>query len=275
MTSRVFNLVGEDEALAVDDRGLAYGDGVFETLLVHEGEPVWWNEHWQRLLRGVGILKIPVPNEHIVRNACKDLLSDSRRCVLKIVVTRGSGGRGYKIPDKQDPRIIISIHPAPNVIQGGVDLCWCETRLARQPLLAGIKHLNRLEQVLARNEWNDENIFDGLMCDTENHVVCATSANVFAKIGGQWFSPAIDQAGIAGIAREWVFKQWPQTQEAHLSRSRFEQAEAVFICNAVRGILAVNRLGEKTFPGHQDILDLQSRLAIELPAFARGENSGA
>jgi 4-amino-4-deoxychorismate lyase len=146
--------------------------------------------------------------------------------------------------------------------------------LSRQPLLAGIKHLNRLEQVMARNEWLDETIFDGLMCDTNANVVCATSANVFAKIQGQWLSPPLDQAGIAGIARAWVFGQWPHLQEACISRSDIEQAEAIFICNAVRGILAVNRLGDRVFPASREIEDLQNRLAQEQPAFAWGDNSG-
>lgn len=276
-TTRVINLAGLEESFALNDRGLAYGDGVFETLLVHVGEPVWWSEHWQRLLRGAKVLKIPAPNETIVRDACQVLLANhtDAECVLKIILSRGSGGRGYAAPSNPEPRIIISVHRAPTRIQEPVTLRWCDTRLARQPALADIKHLNRLEQVLARNEWQDENIFDGLMCDTENNVVCATSANVFVKIQDQWLSPKIDQAGIAGIARAWVFKQWPKTQEAHLSRLEVEQAEAIFICNAVRGILAVKRLGEVTFTVDQNIRDLQRQLAIEQSAFAVGEQSGS
>ena len=273
-TTRVINLAGFEESFALNDRGLAYGDGVFETILVHAGEPVWWSEHWQRLLHGVEVLKIPAPNEAMVRNACQALLVNHDHCVLKIIFTRGSGGRGYAAPDNPEPRIIISVHPAPIKIQEPVTLRWCETKLARQPLLAGIKHLNRLEQVLARNEWQDENIFDGLMCDTENNVVCATSANVFVKLQGQWLSPYCDLAGIAGIARAWVFKQWPNTQEAHLSRLEVEQAEAIFICNAVRGILTVTRLGDAVFPVDQDVRDLQKQLAKEQPAFAIGEHRG-
>ena len=275
-TTRVINLAGLEESFALDDRGLAYGDGVFETLLVHVGEPVWWSEHWQRLLHGAEVLKILAPNETIVRNACQLLLANhtDAECVLKIIFSRGSGGRGYAAANNPEPRIIISVHRAPTRIQEPVTLRWCDTRLARQPLLAGIKHLNRLEQVLARNEWQDENIFDGLMCDTENNVVCATSANVFVKIQGQWLSPKINQAGIAGIARAWVFKQWPETQEAHLSRLEVEQAEAIFICNAVRGILAVKRLGEVIFPVDQNIRDLQRQLAVEQSAFAMGEQGG-
>ncbi len=273
-TSRVINLAGLEDSFALSDRGLAYGDGVFETILVHAGEPVWWSEHWQRLLLGAKVLKIPAPNEDIVRNACQALLKNHADCVLKIILTRGSGGRAYAVPDNPEPKIIISVHPAPTRMHEPVTVRWCDTQLARQPLLAGIKHLNRLEQILARNEWQDENIFDGLMCDTENKVVCATSTNVFVKVHGQWLSPKIDQAGVAGIARAWVFKQWPETQEAHLSRLEVEQAEAIFICNAVRGILMVMRLGDAEFPVDQDVRDLQKQLAKEQPAFVMGENRG-
>ncbi len=275
MKSRVMNLAGNDEAFALNDRGLAYGDGVFETLLVHAGEHVWWHEHLQRLLLGARVLGIPVPDEKIVLESCKKLLAGESRCVLKIILTRGVGGRGYSPPENPDPRIILSIHPAPEIIRDHVSLRWCETRLAHQPLLAGIKHLNRLEQVLARNEWRDPTIFEGLMCDQDDNVVCATSANVFVKIDGRWQTPTLDRSGIAGIARAWVLKQWPHVREARLSRTQVEQAEAVFICNAVRGILGVNRLGESVFAMDREIGELQSCLAMKQPAFASGEERGA
>lgn len=275
MKSRVFNLAGIEESFALNDRGLAYGDGVFETILVHAGQPVWWQEHWQRLLLGAQVLGIPAPAENVVLASCRELLADEGRCVLKIILTRGSGGRGYSPPENPDPRIILSIHPAPEIIREPITLRWCETRLAQQPLLAGIKHLNRLEQVLARNEWKDPSIFDGLMCDQDDSVVCATSANVFAKIDEEWLTPGLDRSGIAGIARAWILRQWPHVREARLSRAHVEQAGAVFVCNAVRGILDVNRLGESAFASDRDVGELQSRLATEQPAFASGENRGA
>jgi 4-amino-4-deoxychorismate lyase len=274
MKDIVMNLAGEKVNFGLNDRGLAYGDGVFETILVHAGEPVWWREHWQRFTRGAEVLKISAPNEIIVRHACNEILENSAHCVLKMIFTRGSGGRGYAAPAQQDPRMIISVHPAPVPIQQPVNLRWCDTKLSRQPLLAGIKHLNRLEQVLARNECQDETIFDGLMCDAEDNVTCASSANVFVKINGQWLTPKIEQAGIAGVARAWVLKKWPQAQEAYLSRLQVEQAEAIFICNAVRGILAVKRLGDIEFLADRDTRELQSQLVSEQPAFASGEHRG-
>lgn len=268
MNRRIINLAGEDIEFSVDDRGLNYGDGVFETLLVHRGKPVWWSEHWQRLLIGAKALSLPEPNEALVQNACEQLIETMPACVLKIVLTRGSGGRGYVMPKAMSPRIIISLHAVPEKLKGPLRLTDCNTRLSHQIKLAGIKHLNRLEQVLARNEWQDDSIFDGVMCDLDNQVICTTSANIFAKINGRWLTPKIMHCGIAGIARSWVLKQWPQVQEAHLSRTELDRAEAIFICNAVRGILAVDRLGGRALLIDQDIMHLQQQLAAAEPAFA-------
>lgn len=253
--------------LEPDDRGLAYGDGVFETLLVHEGQPVWWREHWERLLRGAEVLGLPAPDELAVRRECESLLGGSDRAVLKIILTRGSGGRGYGPPQDPVPTVIVSSHPAPPPITEAISLRWCRTALAIQPALAGIKHLNRLEQVLARSEWSDPGIFEGLMCDTEDRVVCATSANLFALIGGCWLTPGVGRCGIAGIARAWVLANEPDAAEADLSAAEVAHADALFVCNAVRGILPVGRLGLRDWTDHKAVTTLRRRLAEAQPAF--------
>jgi len=253
--------------LEPDDRGLAYGDGVFETLLVHRGQPVWWSEHWDRLLRGARVLGLPVPDEMQVRRECESLPFDSPRAVLKIILTRGSGGRGYRAPEAPLPTVIVSSHPAPPAAEP-VTLRWCQTALAIQPLLAGIKHLNRLEQVLARAEWSDPQIADGIMCDTEDRVICATSANIFAHIGGRWLTPGVERCGIAGIARAWVLANVPGAAEADLSSAEISHSDALFLCNAVRGILPVRRLGLREWPEHEAVAKLRRQLADAQPAFA-------
>jgi 4-amino-4-deoxychorismate lyase len=254
--------------LEPDDRGLAYGDGVFESLLVHQGQPVWWREHWDRLLRGAKVLGLPAPDQAQVRRECENLVVDSPRAVLKIILTRGSGGRGYAAPDDPIPTVVISRHLAPPSEQEPVTLRWCQTALAIQPALAGIKHLNRLEQVLARAEWNDPNIFDGIMCDTEDRVIAATSANIFALIGGRWLTPGVERCGIAGTARAWVLANVPGAAEADLNSAEISRADALFLCNAVRGILPVRRLGLREWPDHEAIARLRRQLAAAQPAFA-------
>jgi 4-amino-4-deoxychorismate lyase len=254
--------------LEPDDRGLAYGDGVFETLLVHEGQPVWWREHWERLLRGARVLGLPVPDEMLVRRECDSLLEGKSRAVLKLILTRGNGGRGYRAPEDPNPTVILSSHAAPPSIAHGVTLRWCQTPLAIQPVLAGIKHLNRLEQVLARAEWTDPQIADGIMCDTEDRVICTTSANIFAFIGGRWLTPGVERCGIAGTARAWVLANAAGASEADLNSAEISRADALFLCNAVRGILPVRRLGLREWPEHPALVKLRRQLADSHPAFA-------
>lgn len=254
--------------LEPEDRGLAYGDGVFETLLVHQAQPVWWREHWDRLLRGARVLSLPVPDEAQVRRECESLLSDAPRAVLKIILTRGNGGRGYGAPEDPTPTVIISSHAAPPSSREPITLRWCQTALAIQPALAGIKHCNRLEQVLARAEWNDPQIADGIMCDTEDRVISATSANIFAYIGGRWLTPGVERCGIAGTARAWVLANNRSAAEADLSSAEISRADALFLCNAVRGILPVRRLGLREWPDHPALAKLQQQLADSQPAFA-------
>jgi len=254
--------------LEPDDRGLAYGDGVFETLLVHDGQPVWWSEHWDRLLRGAQVLGLPAPDQLQVRRECESLLAGSGQAVLKIILTRGSGGRGYRAPKSPVPTVILSAHPAPPALLEPVALRWCKTAIAIQPALAGIKHLNRLEQVLGRAEWSEPDIFDGIMCDTEDRVVCATSANLFALVGGRWLTPGVARCGVAGIARAWVLANAPNAVETDLSAAEISHADALFLCNAVRGILPVGRLGLREWTGHEAVVALRRRLAEAQPAFA-------
>lgn len=254
--------------LEPDDRGLAYGDGVFETLLVDQGQPVWWHEHWQRLLQGAQALGLPFPEQAPVRRECENLLAETTSAVLKIILTRGSGGRGYAAPADPVPTVIVSSHALPPIQRTPVTLRWCQTTLAMQPALAGIKHLNRLEQVLARAEWSDPDIFDGLMCDGEDRVVSATSANLFALVGGRWLTPGVARCGIAGITRAWLLANVGNAAEADLSAAEVSHAEALFLCNSVRGILPVSRLGAREWNGHEAVTCLRRQLAEAQPAFA-------
>lgn len=263
-------LRGGERVAAVDpaDRGLAYGDGVFETLLVHAGAPVWWPAHWARLRRGLERLGIPEPDEGRVRGHAAALLADApARAVLKIIVSRGAGGRGYAPPAVAEPTVVLSAHAAPERTDA-LRLRWCSTRWAKQPALAGIKHLNRLEQVLARAEWQDPAIHEGLVLDADGSVVSATAANVFARVGGSWITPSVDACGIAGLLRDWILANEPTARVAPLAAEQVESADEVFLCNAVRGILPVRALGGREWTAWPATDGLRRRLAGAEPAFA-------
>lgn len=268
MTARIFAGDRRVEALAADDRGIAYGDGLFETLRVHRGQAPWWDAHWMRLARGAERLRMTLPDAALVRREADALIEGVGTGVLKLIVTRGSGGRGYSLPDAAEPAWILSAHPMPPPRALGLTLRWCDTRLSIQPALAGIKHCNRLEQVLARAEWQPGSDADeGVMLDTDGHVICATAANLFVLIDGRWITPRIDRCGVAGVCRAWLLSEM-QAEEARLSRQQIESADAVFLCNAVRGILPVARLGERVWAPHPQISALRDRLAAAVPMFA-------
>jgi len=247
-------------ALDPGDRGLAYGDGLFETLRVEAGRLPWWEAHLARLSAGAARLRLPAPDSAWLAGETRALLAQAPAAgVLKLVLTRGAGGRGYAPPADAEPTWLLSAHAPPPEVAGPVTLRWCETRLALQPALAGLKHLNRLEQVLARAEWDDPAVHEGLMLDTAGRVACATAANVFARIGDRWLTPAVRDCGVAGIARAWVLAN-ADAGEAELRPADLESADALFLCNAVRGILPVGRLGERAWAADPATEALRRRL---------------
>jgi len=255
-------------ALDPAERGLAYGDGLFETLRVFGGQPVWWAQHLDRLARGAAVLGIPMPARDWLQARVRELLQAAPQdAVLKRVLTRGVGGRGYAA-GALAPTLVLSLHPAPALITTPLALRWCDTRMAIQPALAGLKHLNRLEQVLARREWSDPAIHEGLMLDIEDGVACATSANVFARVHGRWLTPPVDRRGVAGVARAWVLANVPDSGEAGFTRDSIESADSLFLCNAVRGILPVGSLGTRRWAPHPALAELQQLLGRAEPAFA-------
>lgn len=268
MSTRVYSGDQRIDALDPRDRGLAYGDGVFETILVHQGSSVWWGAHLARLRRGCEMLGIAAPGPDFLRAEIDSMARGCARGVLKLVVTRGIGERGYAPPSHASPTVVLSLSDAPpSAPRGGLRLRWCETPLAIQPRLAGIKHLNRLEQVLARAEWNDAATHEGLQCDTAGRVVSATSANLFVLRDGRWLTPPVDACGIAGACRGWILDHVAESAEAELARDEVESADAIVLCNAVRGILPVVALGSRRWSQRPETNALRQRLAEAEPAF--------
>jgi 4-amino-4-deoxychorismate lyase len=272
MSARVFVGAGRVDAMPADDRGIAYGDGLFETMRIHAGQAPWWDAHWARLQRGGQRLRMVLPGEGQVRSEAAALFADRAGGVLKLIVTRGSGGRGYA-PTNTQPNWTLSRHPVPTPSsRDGLALRWCTTRLAIQPALAGIKHCNRLEQVLARAEWADPatsglDADEGLMCSSEGDVVCAISANLFVLRDGRWLTPKVDRCGVEGICRGQLL-QLLDAREVRLPVADIETADAVFLCNAVRGILGVARLGTRTWPSHPAVAEARRTLARTHPGFS-------
>lgn len=234
------------QAIAADDRGLQYGDGLFETALLVEGRVRFLDAHLERLFRGCERLGIRAPDRHTLTEEIAQVSTSANRGVLKIIVTRGAGGRGYRPASQLAPTRIVALHALKESAPHALKLRWCETRLGRNARLAGIKHLNRLEQVLAQNEWREGEFDEGLMMDTEGEVVCATAANVFAVRDGALITPDLRFCGIRGVMRAQVLEAAAKLRiaatEAPLWPDDLETASEVFVTNAVRGIRSVAAL---------------------------------
>jgi 4-amino-4-deoxychorismate lyase len=267
MSVRIVHVVPGVTSVPAGDRGLNYGDGLFETIRVHAAAPVRWPAHWDRLARGAHALGIPLPDAGVAFDAASVACTARSRGVLKLVLTRGEGGRGYAPPVDASPLLLVSMHDLPARAPDPLVVRWCNLRLGIQPRLAGFKHLNRLENVLARSEWIGDDVFEGLLLDTEGRVAGATAANLFARVDGRWVTPRVDRCGVAGTMRAWCLQALPAT-EADLTAEMVDGADALFLCNAVRGILPVHRLGNRRWPADAAIADLRRRLALAEPAFA-------
>jgi 4-amino-4-deoxychorismate lyase len=234
------------QAVASDDRGLQYGDGLFETALLVDGQVRFLDAHLQRLFRGCERLGIQAPDRQTLIAEITRVSAASNRGVLKIIITRGAAGRGYRPPVTAAATRIVALHPLKDTPQHSLKLRWCETRLGRNARLAGIKHLNRLEQVLAQSEWREGEFDEGLMMDTEGELVCATAGNVFAVRDGALITPDLRFCGVQGVMRAQVIevasKLGLAVSEEPLWPHDLDTASEVFITNAVRGIRSATSL---------------------------------
>jgi 4-amino-4-deoxychorismate lyase len=246
---------GRREALDPADRGVAYGDGVFETMAAHDGEVRRLTQHLERLASGCRRLAIDPPDEGTLRAEIAAHVPAKGRAVVKLIVTRGPGARGYAPPTAARPTRILSISSWPSYPRhhytAGMNVRTCELRLGRNQALAGLKHLNRLEQVLASAEVRAAGADEGLMLDSEGCVVGATSNNVFAVRGNEVVTPAVTRCGIAGVMRRAVLDAAPALGLAAAVRdvdpAELRGADEVFLCNAVAGIRPVAMLDDVNF----------------------------
>jgi 4-amino-4-deoxychorismate lyase len=241
--------------LPATDRGLQYGDGLFETLAVRGSAPCLWSAHFERLSLGAQRLGLPCPPEELLLRECRRLTNASAPCVLKIILTRGSGGRGYRPPAHPRPTRILMRHPWPDHppawYEEGVDVVFCRMRLGSNPALARIKHLNRLEQVLARAEIGDPRIAEGIMCDGEGRVIGGTMSNLFAVAGDRLLTPRLDGCGIAGTVRAQVLRLAGagglEAEETDLTPGDLAAADGMFLTNSLIGVWPVRRMESSTF----------------------------
>jgi len=261
--------------LDVADRGFNYGDGVFTTVAVRQGAPLFLSRHLARLQADAASLGLPFPGIPVLEGEARRLCAQHPASVLKIVLTRGVGGRGYRLPAQSAGNRVLSTHPLPDfpagVRESGVKARICALSLGLNPRLAGIKHLNRLEQVLARAEWGSEEAMEGLVLDYEGFLVEGVASNVFLVCDGGLRTPLLDRCGVAGVMRGLVMEAARAAglavSEARLRPDDAFRADEIFLTNSVIGVWPVCDLGGVALPAG----GIARRLAERIDALAAEE----
>lgn len=245
-------------AIPADDRGFAYGDGVFRTLAMRRGRPEFWARHYARLAADCGALTIAPPSAEVLLADMRIVAVRMPEAAVRITVTRGSGGRGYLADQDLRPRRVVTAGPLPDYPASyrthGVRVRYCDLHLAAQPRLAGIKHLNRLENVLARAEWSDPAIAEGLLLDADGHVIEGTRSNLFIVEGNVLTTPDLSRCGVAGVTRDLVLeaaqRHGMSCQVQPVDRPRLESADEVFLVNSLIRVWPVAAAGSRTWSRH-------------------------
>jgi 4-amino-4-deoxychorismate lyase len=254
------------------DRGLQYGDGVFETMRVRHGRIRLLDLHLERLESACARLALGPPDFDAVRRELERRAALRREAALKLIITRGVGPRGYRPRGTERCTRVLSLHSlrpgsAPTA---PVRVRMCGMRLGVNERLAGLKTLNRLESVLARAEWTDARVWEGLLRDPEGNIICGTMSNLFIRTGAQLATPLLDRCGVAGVMRRWVLTQ-ARRMPLRIAERRIRwldlaAADEAFLTNAVVGIVPIARItdgrAQLAFTAGATALELAGRLEL-------------
>lgn len=242
--------------ISIRDRGLLYGDGVFRTFRALRGIALCWPLHYQKLHHDCTALGITCPDLALLSAELHKLLKQYPDGVVKLIVTRGQGVRGYAPPDRATPATHLwDVVPPPSYpaeyATRGIKARLCELRLSEQPRLAGIKHLNRLENVLAAAEWDDAQIAEGILLDGAGRVIEGTRSNVFCVVQGKLITPDLSRCGVAGVQRErvmvWAAQHCMVLEVRDIELEEMLQADESFVVNSIIGLWPLRELAQRSW----------------------------
>lgn len=263
-------------SLQLPDRGLDFGDGLFETFLVHEGIPLFTDYHLDRLSLGLQTLGLPDCLDNVrpqLLDAASAAGQEGRWAALRLSVVRGPGPRGYAPAINAMPRILIYVTKldgdcakmAPRAV-----LCISNLRLSIQPQLARIKHLNRLEQIMAAVQAQHERTDEGILFDQAGHLTSVIAGNIFLVSNGELLTPLLVECGVAGTRRRLIIEQWAPSiglsvRETRLALADLHDAEQVFYSNSLQTVRPIAQIGDREWENHDVCEALFQRFLKELP----------
>ena len=257
MTAQIRTLINgiAAEYLAADDRSIQFGDGLFETMLVRDGRVIQLAEHLDRLHVSAQRLSISMPQRPVFIDDIDKLIDEAGSAcgVIKLIVTRGRSSRGYQYDHQAGSNRLVRFSAiqrqyssilSAELLRG--DLYLCNTPASVNTALAGMKHLNRLDNVLARNEFAADRYIDGLMSDVDGHIIEGSMSNLFAIRDRVLYTPDLGRAGVDGVMRNTVLELAGQAGIEYsvctLTRPELEQMDCLFITNSLIGMKAVDNL---------------------------------
>jgi 4-amino-4-deoxychorismate lyase len=247
-------LQAPDDLAWAQERGLHYGDGLFETMVLQQGRLRLAKRHVARLAEGCRRLGINADAATLVADAACRAALQGPRALVKLIVTRGvATARGYAPSGEEQARSLTLVYPLPDDTEDclGVDAVSLDMPLGENPRLAGLKHLNRLELVLARQALGNS-AFEGILCSSRGMLACGTMSNIFIVLAGRLFTPRVDRCGIAGVMRAEVLDAaeglgFPTVVD-DLPASVLAEADECFLTNARLGVQPVTRLDGRSLP---------------------------
>jgi 4-amino-4-deoxychorismate lyase len=256
------------DRVSASDRGLHFGDGLFETIAVRSGQPRFWQGHMDRLAAGCERLGLVTPPQALLLRELQTISAGRGDCTVKIILTRKGSSASHTLHKPAETNRIVCVYGWPDtpveLTTTGIQVRICDLRLGIQPAFAGIKHLNRLEQVMARDEWNDPSIHEGLLLDREDHVISGIASNVFLVFGDRILTPRLDRCGVRGIMRAAILSAFRERcEQRRIMLDMLPEAHEVFVSNTIRGVFPVRRIGHWEYSIGQTTRDVQEWLAAQ------------
>ncbi|WP_300175275.1 aminodeoxychorismate lyase [uncultured Aliivibrio sp.] len=246
----------ESETLPINDRSSQYGDGFFTTMKVDNGKIQLWSLHLERLISSAYCLGIRAPNWQHLENQVYAIAKKVVHGGIKILVSRGTGGRGYSPEGCENTQVIVSDFDYPAHYEQwqekGIELGVSTIKLGlSSPALAGMKHLNRLEQILIKKDISKTSYFDAVVLDLNNKVIETSIGNIFWIKGGRIFTPKLSFSGVEGVMKKHILQLAKEFQleleEVSVELSELENADEVFITNALFEVVPVNMIAHTKF----------------------------
>ena len=236
-------------SVPINDRGFNFGDGSFTTIAVTNGHCEFLSHHIKRLKDACKVLNIAYNDWQNLKDLLESKSANIHSGVIKIVISRGTGGRGYSPVGANEPVAVVTEHNLPdqyaNWQKQGVSVGLSDVRLAHQPKLAGLKHLNRLEQVLVKHELETMAFDDLLVTDNQGGLIESSAGNLFWRKGNVWYTPDLSNCGVEGVFKSVLLEGLNQIDkpcyQINAKQQLLHQADEAFVCNCLMKIVPIRK----------------------------------